>query len=83
MLEKQFFFFSDDETKNQRYLSDTCKPNEIDERQYCRCPRGERILEFKSTHDNGPEDRIWDLKCAPIPSGEMCVSSTLSLGLPV
>ena len=62
--------------------SDLCDPNEIDEEQYCRCPLGKRISRFKSTHDNGPEDRIWNLECDAIPSEEMCVSFTLDLGLP-
>merc|ERR1711971_594268 len=58
-----------DGTKNRK--GDLCDPNKIDEEQYCRCPLGKRISRFKSTHDNGPEDRIWNLECDAIPSEEM------------
>ena len=59
----------------------SCEANKIDQKQYCRCPPGQRIKEFKSKHYNGEEDRIWKLKCEGIPNiGEMCVSSALSLG---
>ena len=58
----------------------SCEANKIDQRQYCRCQPGQRISEFKSKHQNGPEDRIWKLKCEDIPKlGAMCFSFALSL----
>ena len=43
-----------------------CKANDYDKYQYCLCQSGQRISVFKSHHDNRREDRIWQLKCAPI-----------------
>ena len=43
-----------------------CKANDFDKYQYCLCQSGQRISEFKSHHNNRREDRIWQLKCAPI-----------------
>ena len=61
-----------------------CEANAYDNKQYCRCPPGERISRFKSRHNNHHEDRIWDLECQGIPAygpnGEMYVSFALSLG---
>ena len=37
-----------------------CNENDFDQPQYCLC-KGERIVEFVSWHDNGPEDRKWQL----------------------
>ena len=41
----------------------SCNENQWDERQYCLCKPGERIVKFKSRHSNEKEDRIWDLGC--------------------
>ena len=43
-----------------------CQANKFDKYQYCLCQSGQRISEFKSHHNNRREDRIWQLKCAPI-----------------
>jgi len=42
--------------------------NGWDADQYCVCPKGHRISQFNSVHNNGKEDRQWDLKCTKIPN---------------
>ena len=51
-----------------------CKANDYDKDQYCLCQKGQRISVFKSHHDNRREDRIWQLKCAPI-LAKLCIPS--------
>lgn len=49
-----------------RIFSNSCKDNEMDKDQYCRCPPGERVSVFSSQHSNKKEDRVWSLECEKI-----------------
>ena len=73
-------FFSDDGANNRvdNLVLKPVKnnPNKMDGDQYCRCNPGERINEFNSVHEDWAEDRKWNLTCAGITIGEMCVSFT-------
>ena len=47
-------------------LDASCNKNSKDEKQYCLCNQGERVVRFASKHYNKEEDRVWDLGCKPI-----------------
>lgn len=59
---------ADNLESDDRALGYSCKDNEFDKDQYCKCRPGERISYFHSEHDNGHEDRVWSLKCEAIQS---------------
>jgi len=44
----------------------SCRVNDWDSYQTCRCQNGMKISQFGSYHDNHKEDRRWDLKCEDI-----------------
>ena len=62
----------------------SCDKNGYDNHQYCLCNKGERIVKFRSAHNNHHEDREWDLGCQPIPEltvrGEKWISITAGNG---
>jgi len=57
----------------------SCEANTIGRKQYCRCPPGTRISVFKSKHSNYEDDRVWELKCDPIPPVEIPFDSSAEL----
>ena len=50
--------------------------NDWDEPLLFTCPRHQSISRIRSEHDNGPEDRRWDMDCRKLPSGASMASES-------
>jgi len=48
------------------YHGYTCNTNGWDADQWCLCKPGQKVSSMRSWHDNGREDRRWEMKCEDI-----------------
>jgi len=48
------------------YYGYVCNTNGWDAEQWCLCKPGQKVSSMKSWHDNGREDRRWEMKCEDI-----------------
>jgi len=51
-----------------------CKTNDWDKNQSCKCKKGSKLSQIKSTHANRQEDRRWSLACEYFPDLHTTVS---------